>query len=240
MLFFIFLPLGAFAQQSNNLKIVFEEGSSNLSSEAKLQIKEFLEAEKAGEIIISPPGFRHSEDSLTNWKSHQKAWDRQNETINYMIDSCNFNRQNISFGSPPYTIINTLVIRKNGRLNIAPPFPQTIRTNMHVEKLGDLLKEEKFIEGANGWGGYTGCKNPKERAAYALNIDECIKKLIRQIEKNEPEAILSKTISTYEKNFELLIDEYRGETDESEINLMYFDRIKKLAIEKEELKMKKF
>jgi hypothetical protein len=100
-------------------------------------------------------------------------------------------------------------------------------TNM-ISKLTEIKSEEKFIEGSNGWDGYTGCKNPDEKNAYSKNINDLINILIQSIKDKKDKSSQEKIIDEYLLNIENLTEKYKADTDESEMNYMYFERIRQI------------
>ncbi len=98
-----------------------------------------------------------------------------------------------------------------------------------IAQLSEIKQEDKFIEGSNGWEGYSGCKNPIEKRAYSDNINSLIDNLIKAIEEKESVSHLKNLIDEHSLNGDKLLEEFKADTDESEIQFMYFERIKKIC-----------
>lgn len=100
-------------------------------------------------------------------------------------------------------------------------------TNM-ITQLTEIKKEDKFVEGSNGWEGYSGCKNPEEKKAYSDNINILIDKLIEAIKEKKDNSYMANLIDEYSIKSEELGEKFRADTDESEMQYFYFERIKKI------------
>ncbi|MEZ4805197.1 MAG: hypothetical protein R2852_06875 [Bacteroidia bacterium] len=98
-----------------------------------------------------------------------------------------------------------------------------------ITELNLILEEDKFLEGANGWSGYSGCHDLQERKAYSNNIDNCIRQIISQIQKDKLKDELNNIISNYEELAAGIEETHRAETDETEMRIMYFSRIRKIV-----------
>ena len=98
-----------------------------------------------------------------------------------------------------------------------------------LKRLEEIFTEDKFQPGANDWEGYTGCKDLKERKAYSQNIDNCIGELKKLISNSVDQNSLLAVVSKYERIASWELEEqYKADTDESEIRWMYFDRIRRI------------
>lgn len=95
-----------------------------------------------------------------------------------------------------------------------------------ISVLTDIKKENKFIEGSNGWDGYSGCQNPDEKNAYSKNIENLIDELIKSIKNKKDKEELQIVLNKFLINAVNLEEEYHADTDESEMRYMYFERIK--------------
>jgi hypothetical protein len=100
---------------------------------------------------------------------------------------------------------------------------------MVINELEKITKEDLFSPGANNWEGYTGCKNKIEKIAYTKNIVSCIDDLKMQVRDTIHLTKLKDIIIQHEGNAEVLEEEFRADTDESEIRWMYFNRIRKIV-----------
>ena len=95
-----------------------------------------------------------------------------------------------------------------------------------IEKLKNLFLEEKFLEGACNWQGYSGTNDENERLAYSYNINICIVVLINAIIKNY-DLNYMESIIKYHFNIasNYLEEQFMADTDEREIRYMYFENI---------------
>jgi len=97
-----------------------------------------------------------------------------------------------------------------------------------ILQLNEIKNENKFIEGSNGWDGYSGCKNLEEKNAYSKNIENLIDELIKSIEDKKDKTNFEKIIEKYNIEAERLGEKFRADTDENEMNYLYFDRIRRI------------
>lgn len=102
------------------------------------------------------------------------------------------------------------------------------KENNMIAQLTEIKKEDKFIEGSNGFAGYTGCKNPEEKRAYSENINTLFDKLVETIKEKKDNFYMENLIDEYSIKSEDLGEKFRADTEESEMQYHYFERIKKI------------
>jgi hypothetical protein len=99
-----------------------------------------------------------------------------------------------------------------------------------TEQLQAFLQEEKFVEGACDWPGYTGSIDENERMAFSYNINMCLALLLNAVKNNYDAAYMESIIKYHfdlAKNY--LEEQFMCDTDESEVRYMYFEKICKIC-----------
>lgn len=100
------------------------------------------------------------------------------------------------------------------------------------QALWNLKEEDKFLAGACSLESYSGCKKQNERQAYSKNIEECIKDIMKEFTTSNSIKTIHNIIDDYEKRAHTIVDSFKGKTDESKMNRMYFNRIRKILFPK--------
>lgn len=107
----------------------------------------------------------------------------------------------------------------------------TEKENIMISKLTEIKNEDKFAEGSNNIKGYTGCKNQEEKEAYSNNINTLIDELINLIIQKDNQKQFLELINKHIQIAEELQEHYKVETEESDMQYIYFERIKEICME---------